>query len=215
MKYRAVIFDLDGTILDTLDDLTASLNYALKKQGFPPRTATEVRRFVGNGIRRLIERGAPENTPDDGIERLYELFNEHYVVHCAELTRPYDGITELLRSLRGAGIKTAVVSNKADYAVRELCEKYFGGLFDSAIGERAGVRKKPFPDSVNETLMHLGINKADALYVGDSEVDIQTAANAALKSIIVDWGFRDREYLISQGAEAVASTTAELERLCL
>ena len=159
MKYQLAIFDLDGTILDTLEDLTISLNVALEQSGYPKRSIEEVRRFVGNGIRKLMERGVPEGTPVSEIDRVHERFTVHYQAHCADHTKPYTGIPELLHALRETGIRTAVVSNKADYAVQELCEQYFPGLFDVVVGERTGIARKPAPDSVQEVLRRIGISK--------------------------------------------------------
>lgn len=210
MRYELVIFDLDGTLLNTLEDLKDSLNYALEKSGYPARSLEEVRRFVGNGIRKLIERGVPEGTEIPDIDTVHKDFTGHYAVHCADKTRPYDGIPELLHSLRAAGCKTAVVSNKADYAVQELCRQYFDGLFDLAVGERKNILKKPAPDSVYEVLRQLKVEKNYAVYVGDSEVDIETARNAGLHSIIVDWGFREREFLMEKGAETIVSKPQDI-----
>jgi len=212
MKYRAVIFDLDGTILNTLDDLASSTNHMLSEQGYPPRTLAEVRSFVGNGIGKLIERAVPKKLNEEEFKEYYKIFTDHYAKHCADNTKPYDGITGLVSALRSAGIKTAVVSNKADFAVKDLCEKYFPGLFDAVVGEREGVRRKPSPDSVNEVLHILGTEKEKAVYVGDSEVDIKTAKNAEIDAIIVDWGFRDADFLAENGAERVVSSVKELEK---
>lgn len=213
-SYKLVIFDMDGTILDTLKDLHASVNYALNGCGYPLRSIDEVRQFVGNGIRKLIERSVPQGTVVTDTDKVFELFKEHYAVHCADSTMPYSGIPELIHTLREHDIKTAVVSNKADFAVRELCVRYFDGLFDCAVGEREGVRRKPYADSVNEVLSELGIYKEDAVYVGDSEVDIQTAQNAGTDCISVAWGFRERTLLLDNGAEIIVSDISELkERL--
>lgn len=159
MLYELIIFDLDGTLLNTLKDLKDSLNYALEKSGYPTRSLEEVRSFVGNGIRKLMERGVPKGTPIPDIDTVHKDFTEHYAVHCADKTRPYDGIPELLHTLRAAGCKTAVVSNKADYAVQELCRQYFDGLFDFAVGERKNIVKKPAPDSIYEVLRRLQVKK--------------------------------------------------------
>lgn len=210
MKYMIAIFDLDGTILNTLEDLADSTNYALKTHGYPERTMDEVRQFVGNGIRKLMERAVPEGTPVEEIDRVHETFTAHYKVHCADKTRPYDGIMELLQNLKKDGCKLAVVSNKADYGVQELCKQYFDGVFDFAVGEREGIRKKPAPDSVNEVLKTLGCSRDRAVYIGDSDVDIQTAANAQMDHIIVEWGFRDVQFLISQGAKVLVEKPEEI-----
>ena len=210
MKYMIAIFDLDGTILNTLEDLADSTNYALKTCGYPERTMDEVRQFVGNGIRKLMERAVPEGTPVEEIDRVHETFTAHYKVHCADKTRPYDGIMELLQNLKKDGCKLAVVSNKADYGVQELCKQYFDGVFDFAVGEREGIRKKPAPDSVNEVLKTLGCSRDRAVYIGDSDVDIQTAANAQMDHIIVEWGFRDIPFLIAKGAKVLVEKPEEI-----
>ena len=210
MKHSLAIFDLDGTILYTLVDLKNSMNFTLKKFGFPERTLDEVRRFVGNGIRNLIIRAAPKGTDEKTIDEMFEVFNEHYAVHCNDNTKSYDGIDELLKKLKEHKVKTAVVSNKADYAVQTLVKKYFDGLFDYAVGEKQGVRKKPCPDSVNEVLRVLDTPKEAAVYIGDSEVDVATAKNAQMDCIAVDWGFRDRDVLINSGATLIVSDAAAL-----
>lgn len=214
-RIRLAIFDMDGTILDTLEDLQDSLNYALEKMGYPLRTYEEVRSFVGNGIRKLIERAVPQNTSPDEIEETFAIFMPYYQEHCADKTRPYAGIVELLTKLKAAGMITAVVSNKAHAAVLDLCEQYFPGLFDMAVGEQEGMAKKPAPDSVNYVLEQLGIEKEEAVYIGDSEVDIATALNSELTPYVVTWGFRDEDFLRSKGAEIIVSTTEELCTLLL
>lgn len=213
MRFDTVIFDLDGTILDTLEDLKTSLNFALGKFAFPERTTDEVRKFVGNGIRKLIERGAPQGLDEAELNNIHEAFTKHYTLHCADETKPYDGVCDVIRALREAGVKTAVVSNKADYAVKSLCERYFKGLFDCAAGEKEGVRRKPSPDAVNLILRRLGAEKA--LYVGDSEVDIETAKNASLEALIVTWGFRDEEFLKSRGAVNIARVPEDILKYCM
>lgn len=215
MGYKLAIFDLDGTILNTLEDLADAANYALRDHGYPERTIEEVRRFVGNGIRRLIERAVPEGATAEEIDGVHNTFSVYYQQHCADKTRPYEGILQLLERLRAAGCLTAVVSNKADAAVQPLCQHYYKGLFDYAVGERAGIRRKPAPDSVREVLHRLRVDAADAVYIGDSEVDIRTAANAGLDSIIVTWGFRERPYLESQGARRFVDRPEEIERIVL
>ena len=215
MKYKLAIFDLDGTILDTLDDLADSLNYALEKTGYPVRTREEVRRFVGNGIRKLVERGVPSGTSAESADKVYESFTEHYKVHCADKTKPYEDIPELLKKLRENGVKTAVVSNKADYAVQNLCVQYFDGLFDAAAGEREGVRRKPSPDSVNIILEKLGVNRENAVYIGDSDVDVETARNSGMDCIAVDWGFRDKNILVQCGAKIIVSEPMKIAEIVL
>lgn len=208
--YKLAVFDMDGTILDTLEDLKDSTNFALEKCGYPTRSYDEVRRFVGNGIRKLIERAVPEGLTTKQIDRVHEVFTEHYKVHCADKTKAYDGIKPLLEKLRASGVKTAVVSNKADYGVQELCKEYFDGLFDYAVGEREGIRRKPAPDAVNEALRVLGIDKSEAVYIGDSDVDFETAKNAELPCISVLWGFRDEEFLREKGATLFVRDPAEI-----
>ena len=215
MAYKLAIFDLDGTILDTLEDLADAMNYALGEHGYPGRTIEEVRRFVGNGIRKLIERAVPAGLAKEEIDRVHETFSAYYQQHCADKTRPYEGVLPLLERLRAAGCLTAVVSNKADAAVQPLCRRYYNGLFDYAVGERTGIRRKPDPDSVQEVLRRLQVEAADAVYIGDSEVDIQTAKNAGLDSIIVTWVFRDRDYLESQGGRRFVDRPEEIEQIIL
>lgn len=203
MSVKLVIFDMDGTILDTLRDLADTLNYALKKAGLPERSLEEVRAFVGNGILRLVELGVPAGSSDETVAQVFAVFNDYYQAHCADHTRPYDGIVEVIRKLRDSGLKTAVVSNKADFAVRELESVYFEGLFDLCLGAKEGIRKKPAPDAVNAVLQALNVPRENALYVGDSDVDLQTAENAGVPCISVTWGFRDRAFLLAHGAKTL------------
>ena len=208
--YKLAVFDMDGTILDTLEDLKNSLNYALTANHMPERTLDEVRRFVGNGIGKLIERGVPDGSTPKQIADVQAAFFPHYTLHCNDHTRPYEGIPELIGALRNAGYLTAVVSNKADFAVQDLCKIWFNGLFDAAVGEREGLRRKPAPDSVFEVCRLLNVSVEDAVYIGDSEVDFQTAQNAQMDVISVDWGFRDASFLRSIGADKIVSTPTEL-----
>ena len=210
---KMIIFDLDGTILDTLEDLFLSTNYALRKSGFPERSKEEVRCFVGNGIRKLIERAVPEQTPENLINQVHQDFTEYYAQHCADNTKPYAGIPEVLQKLRRAGLKTAVVSNKADYAVQTLCADYFPALFDAVAGEREGIRRKPAPDAVLAVLHDLQIPAEQAIYIGDSDVDIATAENSGIPCISVEWGFSDRAFLIQHGAQKIISVPEELLNL--
>ena len=214
MKYTLAVFDLDGTILDTLDDLADSLNHVLALHGYPQKTREEVRAMVGNGIRRLIERALPQGE-DLAAESVYQEFLSYYQKHCADRTRPYEGIVRLLGTLRAAGCMTAVVSNKADVAVQELCRRYFDGLFDLAMGARDDIPKKPAPDTVYSVLEKLGVPREKAVYIGDSEVDIATAANAGMDSIIVTWGFREKVFLRERGANILADEPSQLEALIL
>lgn len=215
MKYKAVIFDLDGTLLDTLEDLADSVNHVLKEAGYPSRTIEEVRAFVGNGIRKLIERSVPEGTSVDSIDIIHKNFIAYYGKHCMEKTKPYDSIMEMLHTLQNAGCKVAVVSNKADYAVQILCDKYFNHIFDAALGEQTGTPKKPAPDAVFKVLNTLNVSPSEAVYVGDSDVDILTARNSNMDEIIVTWGFRDEAFLKEQGAKVLISNPSELINLIL
>lgn len=213
--YKTVIFDLDGTLLDTLADLHASVNAALSAFGLPSRSLDEVRSFVGNGIAKLIER-AIGGAAHPNFEGVFSAFKGHYGAHCKDKTKPYDGILPLLQRLQSAGVQTAVVSNKADFAVKLLAEEYFQGLLLDAVGENegAGVRKKPAPDSLFAVMEKLNAKKAETLYVGDSEVDIQTAQNAGVACVSVTWGFKDREFLLANGAKLLVDTPCELAKIC-
>lgn len=200
-RYDAVIFDLDGTLLDTLADLTDSVNAVMEQYGIRRYTQDEVRSFVGNGIRRLMERTVPQGEAHPQFEQIYQSFREYYNVHCMDKTEPYAGILHLLERLRKEGYRTAIVSNKADFAVKKLSAIYFGELVEAAIGERDGCRKKPAPDSVLQALEELDTESRKAVYVGDSEVDLETARNASMDCIAVSWGFRSREFLLECGAD--------------
>ena len=210
MHYQLIIFDMDGTVLDTLDDLMNSLNHALSCHHLPLRTREEVRSMIGNGIRRLVELGVPEGSSADLVDQVFTDFVPHYEQHCLDLTKPYEGILPLLKQLKSEGYLLAVVSNKADYAVQALSQKYFSDLFDVAVGERPDIRKKPAPDSVNQVIKQLAADHEHTLYVGDSEVDIATCHNAHLDLILVDWGFRNREQLFKMGGKVIISRPDEL-----
>ena len=186
-RKKLIVFDMDGTILDTLDDLKESLNVTFRKFGFPERTKEEVRGFVGNGIPKLIERAVPAGTEASVQEKVLKAFLEYYQVHCNDFTHAYEGIPELMAWLKAQGYLIAVASNKADPAVRKLCDIYFDGLVDFAVGDLPGQEKKPAPDMVNRVLATLQIDKEEAVYIGDSEVDIATAGNAGLDCIVVTW----------------------------
>ncbi len=193
--YQTIIFDLDGTLLNTLEDLKDSTNYALSSCELPERTLEEVRTFVGNGVHRLIERAVPEGTKATQIQKVFDVFRAHYLAHCQDKTRPYDGIEEILQYLKEHGFRVAIVSNKSDIAVKELAAHYFNGYIDIAVGEKEGVRRKPAPDTVLEVLRLLETDASEALYVGDSEVDWETAKNAEIDCVAVTWGFRSAEEL--------------------
>lgn len=210
MRYKLAVFDMDGTILDTLDDLTDTLNMSLAEVGMPLRTKDEVRSFVGNGVGKLLERAVSDGTSEKEFAALADAFRKNYALHCADKTKPYDGVPEAIAALRKAGMKTAVVSNKVDFAVQALAHDYFAGLFDIAVGEREGVRRKPAPDAVNEILRVLDVPREAAVYVGDSDVDADTAKNAGVDFIGVEWGFRPREVLAAHGAEIIVGDASEL-----
>lgn len=215
MKYELAIFDLDGTILNTLDDLADSMNYVLKMHGFPLHTVDEVRMMVGNGIINLVKRALPSGTEQEKIQAVFDDFNAYYKLHSSDKTKSYDGIIEMLDQLKKSGIKLAVVSNKADYAVQDLCKKHFSGLFDAVVGEKQNVPKKPAPDSVNNILQELGIERNKSVYIGDSDVDVQTAKNAEMSCISVDWGFRGRSFLEQCGAKIIVSSPEDVVKIIL
>ena len=208
-EYDFYVFDLDGTLLDTLDDLANSVNYALASWGFATRTREEVCAFVGNGMVKLIERALPEGETE-AFEQTFRTFRAHYAEHSADNTKPYDGIIAMLERLKKDGKKVAVVSNKADSAVKSLCEQYFAGLIDFAVGENeaGGVRKKPAPDSVLKVLKAFG--EGSAVYIGDSDVDVETAVNSHLPCLSVTWGFRDRAFLKAHGATDFVDNPEEI-----
>ncbi|MCM1127376.1 MAG: HAD-IA family hydrolase [Lachnospiraceae bacterium] len=209
-KYQAVIFDLDGTLLNTLEDLMNSVNYALKSCNMPERSYEEIRHFVGNGIERLLKLSVPGGTDNPQFERAFALFKEHYGKHCNDKTDLYPGIRELLDALRRDGFAMAIVSNKYYEGVQTLKEQYFKDYLDVAIGEREGIRKKPAPDTVLTALKELHVSKENAVYVGDSEVDIETAANVGMDCITVSWGFRTRKEQEEAGAKVFAESPMEV-----
>lgn len=210
--YSTYIFDLDGTLLDTLGDLAASVNYALRTCNMQEHSVDDVRSFVGNGVRLLMERAVPDGASNPRFDEAFSIFRQHYMVHSLDTTRPYDGIPEMLAALKAKGCHTAVVSNKFYAATRELCRHFFADTIDVAIGEHEaeGIRKKPAPDTVFEALRQLGMGKDNAVYVGDSDVDIQTAKNSGLPCISVLWGFRNRDFLQKNGAKTFISAPSEL-----
>ena len=212
MAIRTFIFDLDGTLLDTLGDLAASVNYALQAHNMPTHSIDNVRRFVGNGVRLLMERAVPDGASNPQFDAAFATFRQHYMAHSLDTTRPYEGILEMLRVLRQRGYRTAVVSNKFYAATQELCHHFFPDPIEVAIGEHEaeGIRKKPAPDTVIEALRQLGERREDAVYVGDSDVDIATAAASDMPCISVLWGFRDRQFLMEHGASRFISQPLEL-----
>lgn len=212
MSYQTYIFDLDGTLLDTLGDLAASVNYALRTHGMPEHSIDDVRRFVGNGVRKLMERAIPDGADNPRFDETFATFRQYYMAHSLDTTRPYEGIPETLATLKARGCHLAVVSNKMMAATQALCHHFFPDTIEVAIGEdeAAGIRRKPAPDTVFAALKTLGVGKENAVYVGDSDVDIQTARNAGLPCISVLWGFRDRDFLISHGPQTFITHPAEL-----
>ena len=211
-SFDTYIFDLDGTLLDTLGDLAASVNHALRTHGLPEHSIDDVRRFVGNGVRKLMERAVPDGAANPLFDETFATFRQYYMAHSLDTTRPYEGIPETLEALKARGCHLAVVSNKMMAATQELCYHFFPNTIEVAIGEdeAAGIRRKPAPDTVFAALKALGVGKEDAVYVGDSDVDIQTARNAGIPCISVLWGFRDRDFLLQNGAETFISTPSEL-----
>ena len=210
---KAVVFDMDGTILDTLGDLRSSVNHALREYGLPERSSAEIRLFLGSGMVYLIHKAVPEGTDPETEASVLASHKTYYPMHCAEQTKPYPGICELLSSLRDAGILTAVVSNKSDPNVQALVKDYFDGLFTVAVGARDGIPRKPSPELVEIALSELGVSKSDAVYIGDSDIDVATARNAGLSMITVLWGFRDKPQLIEAGAERFAENTDDVRRM--
>ena len=210
MRIKAVLWDLDGTLLDTLDDLAASVNAALAGNGMPARTREEVRTFVGNGIRRLIERAVPDGERNPAFQAVYDAFVEHYAAHSRDHTRPYDGILETMDALSAQGVRHAIVSNKIDFAVKSLSRAYFGDRVAVAVGDDPARRRKPAPDSVLEALCQLGVSADEAVYVGDSDVDVATARNAGLPCVAVSWGCRSEACLLEAGAPHIAETPEDL-----
>lgn len=223
MLYNIFVFDLDGTLLDTLQDLANSVNYALRQHGMPEHSIDDIRRFVGNGVRLLMERAVPDGAQNPRFEAAFATFRQHYMQHSLDTTRPYDGIPELIHELKNRGCQMAVVSNKMMAATQELVHHFFPDI-PVAIGEHeaAGIRKKPAPDTVFEALRQLGIihhpssiihHPSDIVYVGDSDVDIETARNSGLPCISVLWGFRSRDFLLAHGATTFAEHPLDVLKL--
>ncbi|MBQ9245474.1 HAD family hydrolase [bacterium] len=213
MTEYIVIFDLDGTLLNTLDDLHICFNYAIEKSGYPKRTIKEIRSFVGNGIRKAIERALPSDVSTDEINKIVSDFKIYYIEHMLEHTKPYDGIIDMLHELKQKGCKIGVVSNKYDDAVKKLCKMYFGDLVEYAVGEGYGIARKPAPDGLNKCINELSIGCKNIIYIGDSEVDIQTAKNANIPCISVLWGFKDKDFLIKNGAKIFAEKPKDIIKI--
>ena len=212
ITYSTYIFDLDGTLLDTLGDLASSVNYALRMHNMPEHSLEDIRRFVGNGVRKLMERAVPQGAQNPCFDEAFATFRQYYMQHSLDTTRPYAGIPETLKALKARGCHLAVVSNKMMAATQALCSHFFPDTIEVAIGEHEaeGIRKKPAPDTVMAALKALGVGKEQAVYVGDSDVDIETARNSGMPCISVLWGFRDRDFLKQNGAETFISAPSEL-----
>lgn len=207
---KTVLFDLDGTLLNTLTDLSNSVNYALNSHHLPQRTELEVRSFLGNGIHNLIEKSVPENTPSELLEDVFQSFKSYYLQHGLDSTAPYPGIVSLLKALQQKSVKMAIISNKVDTAVQQLNKKFFSDYIGIAIGEKPQIRRKPAPDSVLLAMKALDANPATTLYVGDSEVDYETAHSAGIRCALVTWGFRDRLDLEDLHADYYVNSPHEL-----
>lgn len=212
MRYQAIVFDLDGTLLNTLEDLYLATNHALGVYNLPPRTREEVRSYVGNGYRNLVRLAVPEGTPDALQEQVLEEFNSYYLPHSEDHTGPYPGIPELLERLKAQGLPLAVISNKGDAAVRHLMDKTFPGTFAAVAGEKEGVRRKPAPDTMLAAMAQLGVTADEVVLVGDSEVDVATAHNTGCACIAVTWGFRSVEQLKEAGATVLADSCEAVEQ---
>jgi len=210
---KTVIFDLDGTLLNTLEDLKDSTNFVLASYGYPEKTQGEIKSFVGNGVSKLIERAIPNGKENLNFQECLKQFKLNYSQNMYNKTAPFEGIEDMLSDLQNNNIQTAVVSNKFDEAVKTLCEKYFAGKISIAVGESHKVRKKPAPDGILEVMKDLEANPRETIYVGDSEVDVQTAINSGLSCVGVTWGYREKSLLISEGADFIIETPAELLKL--
>lgn len=211
-KYTTLIYDLDGTLLDTLADLMNSVNYALDLYGYPHRNLDEIRRFIGNGVAVLMRRSAPKDCPQDKVDRMLDIFRPYYMEHMYDNTRPYEGVLSMMETVHLLGYKSAIVSNKLDAAVKELDKRYFHGLTELALGTPKDA-KKPDPTGVFMALERLGSSKDESIYIGDTDIDIETAHNAGLKCIGVSWGFRGRQFLEDNKCDYIIDTPEELAKL--
>ncbi|MEG0492910.1 MAG: HAD-IA family hydrolase [Clostridia bacterium] len=215
--YQTVIFDLDGTLLNTLEDLTNATNHAMRESNYPEHSADEVRRYVGNGIGQLIHRALPPAADGDeeAFQEVLQAFKHYYALHNNDFTKPYEGCCDMLRTLASAGVKLAIVSNKNDPNVKALSAEYFREWIDVAFGEQEGIRRKPHPDVVLKVMKALGSKPEKTLYVGDSDVDLQTAQNAGVSCAAVCWGFRSEEELRAAGATLLVHSPEELVQVVL
>lgn len=214
MKYKSVLFDLDGTLMDTIGDLTDSVNFALQNNGFEMRTLAEVRRFVGNGLHKLIERAVPDGTSAEHLNRCYNDMARYYREHSMVKSKPYDGVQDLLQELSDRGVKTAIITNKIQFSAEDIALKYFPTVA-IVVGDNGYRKLKPAPEGALFAMQKLGCSPAQTVFVGDSEVDLKTAQNVGIDSISVLWGFRDREFLQGRGAISFASTCYELNNLLI
>jgi len=212
-KYNTIIWDMDGTLLDTLDDLTDSVNEALKEFQLPVKSRSDIRGFIGNGVLRLLELSVPEGKKHPQFDAIFLFFKDHYAMNCRNKTKPYDGLEEMLQELKSQGYRLAIASNKIDSAVKELAELYFKHTIEVAIGDSEGIRRKPYPDKVFAALQLMHADPKSAVYIGDTEVDIATAENAGIDYICVAWGFRDKQELQAAGAKVIVVTPEELARV--
>ena len=210
MAYKAAVFDLDGTLLNTIDDLAWATNYALKQFNMHTYTVDEVRQMVGNGVAKLIRDAVPEDTDDATYQQVLACFKEHYADHSLDNTVPYPGILDAIDILKEAGVKCAVVSNKPNFAIADLMKNFFPGRFDFALGQRDDLKRKPDAEPVHYALAQIGVNPKDAVYIGDSEVDVATAQNSNMPCISVTWGFRDKDTLLAAGATTLVDTADEM-----
>jgi len=215
MKWKAAVFDMDGTLIDSLADMTSSVNRILAGAGYPLRTKDEIRQFVGNGAKLLVRRSLPETVSDGEAERLFNLYKKDYQEHLLDETLPYSGIPSLLEKLKAHGIRLAVLSNKPHASAVRICDTLFPGLFEIAWGDRPNVPKKPDPTAVWSALEEMGVSKDKAVYIGDSETDIRTAKNAGLCSVGVLWGFRDEKVLTAEKPNYLCRSIGELEKILL
>jgi len=213
--YKAVLFDMDGTVLDTSGDLTDAVNHCLRHFGMPERSRQEVESFLGNGAARLISLSVPKDTDEKKIREIFDYYSNYYSSHCQIKTAPYPGIIPLMERLKELGIKQAVISNKQDAAVKPLAKLHFPGLLELAVGEGNGVKRKPDPSAVIAAAEQLGLGIEECVYIGDTEVDIETAKNAGMDCIAVSWGFRTVEQLIQAGAGLIVHTAEELLEVLL
>lgn len=210
LNHKLIIFDMDGTILNTIEDITNAVNYILSKYELTVRRVDEVKFFVGNGLKKTLLRSVPVGTDETFVDGIYPEFTDYYKAHSRDNTKPYDGIVEVIKELKAKGYKLAVVSNKRHEAVLELCDEFFEGCFDVAMGDQEGINIKPAPDMVEAVLKQTGCKKEEAVYIGDSDVDIMTAHNSGLSCISVSWGFRSKDFLIEHKAEVIIDSPKEL-----